>query len=542
MDGLNMDIPLLVTAMIDHAAQWHTSTEVVSRTIDGAIRRSTYGQTQARAKQLANALLSLGIRDGDVLGSLAWNTQEHFELFYGVSGMGAVLHTINPRLFQDQIVYIADHAQDKLIFCDAATLPIAEAIDARLPGVAGWIFMGSEAAMKGAQLRNAMHYETLLVAQSSDYHWPQFDERHASSICYTSGTTGMPKGVVYTHRATTLSALIMSLADLIGGYQPGSLEVVMPIAPLFHGNGWQMVYTAPMNGHKLVLPGRNFEPDKLLELINTEGVTVAAAVPTVWLTLLDHIDKTGGTIKPLRAALIAGSRPPDILLERLEHQHGVLAAQCWGMTEGLGVGKASLVPGAASLSPAEIDKLKRRQGRVGFGTQFRLVDDAGTDMPMDGSVAGKLLMRGPIVAGGYFRRPETNSDWLDTGDIARIYADGSLELVDRAKDVIKSGGEWISTLELESRAMQHPEVALAAAIAIPHPKWQERPLLAVVRRAGSTLDEVRMRAHMAETLATWWLPDKVVFLDELPLTGTGKINKLRLRELLGGGGDLAHRR
>jgi acyl-CoA synthetase (AMP-forming)/AMP-acid ligase II len=541
MHGLNMDIPLLVTAMIDHAAQWHASTEVVARSIDGAIHRTTYGQSQARAKQLANALLALGIEDGDVLGSLAWNTQEHFELFYGVSGMGAVLHTINPRLFQDQIVYIADHARDKLIFCDAATLPIAEAIDGRLPGVAGWIFMGPEAVMKDAKLRNVMHYETLLAAQSSVYTWPQFDERHASSICYTSGTTGMPKGVVYTHRATTLSALIMSLADLIGGYQPGALEVVMPIAPLFHGNGWQMVYTAPMNGHKLVLPGRNFEPEKLLELINTEGVTIAAAVPTVWLTLLDHVDKTGGTLKPLRAALIAGSRPPDILLERLEKQHGVLAAQCWGMTEGLGVGKASIPPGPANRPQAAIDTLKRRQGRVGFGTQFRLVDDEGRDLPMDGTAAGKLLMRGHIVAGSYFRRPETASDWLDTGDIARIYGDGSLELVDRAKDVIKSGGEWISTLELESRAMQHLEVALAAAIAIPHPKWQERPLLAVVKRPGSTLDKAKMLAHMAETLAIWWLPDDVVFLDELPLTGTGKINKLRLRELLGGGGDLKGR-
>jgi fatty-acyl-CoA synthase len=333
----------------------------------------------------------------------------------------------------------------------------------------------------------------------------------------------------------------MSSADLIGGYTPGSLEVVMPIAPMFHGNGWQMVYTAPMNGHKLVLPGRNFEPEKLLELINKEGVTIAAAVPTVWLTLLDHVEQTGGTIKPLRAALIAGSRPPDSLLERMESDHGVLAAQCWGMTEGLGVGKASIPPGPPDRSAEEVTRLKRRQGRVNFGAEFRLVDDAGQDLPCDGSAAGHLLMRGHLVAGSYLNQERNTTGWLETGDIARIYSDGSLELVDRSKDVIKSGGEWISTMELESHAMRHPAVALAAAIAIPHEKWQERPLLAIVRRPGSSLDKDEMLDHLRKTVASWWVPDEVVFLDEMPLTGTGKINKLRLREQLGGGGDLKGR-
>jgi fatty-acyl-CoA synthase len=402
--------------------------------------------------------------------------------------------------------------------------------------------MGAGREAPDAKLRKVLSYEALLAAEDGTYEWPQFDERRASTICYTSGTTGQPKGVVYSNRAASLSALLMSSADLIGGYLPGSLETVMPIAPLFHGNGWQMVYTAPMNGHKLVLPGRNFEPEKLLELINTEGVTLAAAVPTVWLTLLDHVEQSGGTIKPLRAALIAGSRPPDALLDRLERDHGVLAAQCWGMTEGLGVGKASIPPAQPGRTQEEVVTLKRRQGRVNFGTEFRLVDDEGRALPMDGSAAGHLLMRGHLVAGSYFRQEKDNSGWLRTGDIARLYADGSLELVDRSKDVIKSGGEWISTMELESQAMRHPAIALAAAISMPHPKWQERPLLAVVRRPKATVTKDEILEHLRNHVATWWVPDEVVFLPELPLTGTGKINKVRLREQLNAGGDLTARR
>jgi fatty-acyl-CoA synthase len=541
MLGLNMEVPLLVSAFIEHAGQWHASTELVARTIDGRIHRTTWGQTRARTRQLANALTALGVQDGDVLGSLAWNTHQHFELFYGVSGMGAVLHTINPRLFPEQIVYIANHAADRWIFCDAATLPIAEAIDRELPALKGWIFMGPDGGIPANRLRRVVSYEALLAAASSDFAWPQFDERRASTICYTSGTTGPPKGVVYTNRAACLSALLMSTADLIGGYQPGSLEVAMPIAPLFHGNGWQMTYTAPMNGHKLVLPGRNFEPDKLIELMNGEGVTIAAAVPTIWITLLDHIERTDGRLETLRAALIAGSRPPDALIDKLEGKYGILAAQCWGMTEGLGVGKASIPPGPKSRSADEIRTLKRRQGRINFGAELKLLDDAGKELAFDGKSAGHLHMRGHLVAGSYFRQEKGNSGWLDTGDIARVFPDGTLELVDRSKDVIKSGGEWISTMELESQAMHHPDVKLAAAIAIPHPKWQERPLLAVVRREGSTLSKADVIAHLEKSIATWWLPDEVVFLPELPLTGTGKINKLKLREMLKGGGDLTTR-
>jgi fatty-acyl-CoA synthase len=540
MHGLTMEMPLLVSAMIEHAAQWHTTTEVVARRIDGHIHRTTWGQTRARSKQLASALAALGIEQGDVLGSLAWNTHQHLELFYGVSGMGAVLHTINPRLFQEQIVYIAGHAKDRFIFCDAATLPIAEAIDAQLPALEGWIFMGPDMSLPPARVRRLVAYEELIATGSPAFAWPHFDERRASTICYTSGTTGLPKGVVYSNRAATLSALLMSTADMIGGYEPGSLEVVMPIAPLFHGNGWQMVYTAPMNGHKLVLPGRNFEPDKLTELINGEGVTMAACVPTVWMLLLDHVERTGSRLETLRAALIAGSRPPDALIERLERKHGIMAAQTWGMTEGLGVGKASIPPGR-NRSRAEIDTLKRRQGRVNFGTEFRLIDDEGRELPFDGKAAGHLLMRGHVVAGSYLGQEKPADGWLHTGDIARIHPDGGIEMVDRSKDVIKSGGEWISTMELESAAMHHPDVRLAAAIAIPHEKWQERPLLAIVPHEGRAPSKEALLEHLKHYLATWWLPDEIVLLPDLPLTGTGKINKMRLREMLKGGGDLAGR-
>jgi len=530
MQGLMMDAPLLVTSIIEHAAGIHADTAIIARTPEGSIHRTTYGEAHRRAKRLAKAIAALGVKAGDRVGSLAWNTHHHFELFYGVSGSGAVLHTINPRLFEEQLVYIVNHAEDSWICVDAGTLPIAEKLAPRTPNVKGWIYMSVDPEPPPSSL-DLLSYEQLLAAQDDAYAWPSFDERRASVICYTSGTTGQPKGVVNTHRSTILSALVMSTADMIGGYRSGMRETVMPIAPMFHGNGWQMVYTAPLNGHALVLPGRNFEADKLYELMAAERVTMAACVPTVWITLVDHLDHHGLRLPSMRAALIAGTTPPRSLVEALEQRHGIEVAHCWGMTEALGVTKCSMPPGYADAPfDTRVDQ-KLRQGRVAFGTQLRIVDDAGEVLPNDGVAFGHLQARGPIVTGAYLKQEAAVSEgWLQTGDVARLHANGTVELVDRSKDVIKSGGEWISSAAIEGTAMGHPDVAQAAVIGIAHPRWQERPLLVVVRRPDRHVTAAELIEYLRPRMASWWLPADVAFVEALPMTATGKVHKVTLRQ------------
>ncbi|MEQ8349110.1 MAG: long-chain fatty acid--CoA ligase [Sneathiellaceae bacterium] len=535
MLGHMMDRPLLVSGIVEFAATAHGQTEIVARRIDGEVHRYTYRDYARRCRQLANAVTALGIRDGDVVGSLAWNTHQHLELFYGISGTGAVLHTINPRLFDEQLLYIVNHAEDRWLFVDAATLEVAERLAPRLPTVRGWIFMGAAGQVPQSSLPNLLDYEALLAAQDDSYAWPAFDERQASTICYTSGTTGQPKGVVNTHRSTILSALYMSTADMIGGYEAGAVETVMPIAPLFHGNGWQMVYTAPLSGQRMVLPGRNFEPDRLYELMTAEKVTLAAGVPTIWLGLVDHLQRNGLPMPPsLRVALTAGTKAPPSLMRILQETYKLRAAQTWGMTEALGVTKASPPPGSLDRTPEEQAAMRLRQGRMGFLAELRLVDDAGQPVAHDGKAQGNLQARGPCVAAGYLKQENVTIDgWFPTGDIARLSADGSVEIVDRAKDVIKSGGEWIPSVQVEAAAMEHPEVAQAAVIGIPHPKWQERPLLLVVPRAGTSPSAAAIQEHLRGRIAKWWIPEEIRFVAELPMTATGKIHKVTLRDTYG---------
>lgn len=535
MLGLMMDTPLLTTDILRYAATAHAETEIVSRNVDGSIHRTCYSAAKQRCLRLSAALDTFGLSRGDRLGSLAWNTHHHFELFYGVTGQGLVLHTINPRLFEDTLVRIINHAEDQWIFIDAATLKLAEALAPHLTSVKGWLFMNASEELPDSSLANIISYEGLLKAQRDDHQWPSFDERSASIICYTSGTTGDPKGIVYSHRSIVLASLYMSTADMVGVFRPGELEAVMPIAPLFHANGWMMPFTAPMNGQKLVLPGRNFEPSMLCELIAAEGVTACAAVPTVWLGIVQYLKETGFKIPSLRAALVAGTKAPKPLVEDLE-SHGISVGQVWGMTEAAGGVRSTPAPGSSQLTREEQLERKLRQGRMGFGTELRIVGDDGVPLPHDGTTQGHLEARGPCIASGYYRHEETASTgWLSTGDVARIHRDGTIEIVDRSKDVIKSGGEWISSVTVESAAMEHPALALAAVVGVSHPRWQERPLLFATLKSGCSASREQLIEHLAARLPKWWLPDDVIFVTALPMTATGKIRKAELRDAISAG-------
>jgi len=532
MLGLMQDWPLLIHKIIDHAAAQHPRRPVVTRSVEGPIHRTDYAALRARSLRAAKRLAREGIGQGDRVATLAWNTWRHLELWYGITGLGAIYHTVNPRLFDDQIVYIVEHAQDRILFLDLTFVPLVERLQARLASIERYVVLTDAAHMPETALRNAVAYEDWLAEADDDFAWAAFDENTAAGMCYTSGTTGEPKGVLYSHRSNVLHAMSVNMVDFFG---MSSRDVVMPVVPLFHANGWSLAFSAPMAGAALVLPGPKLDGPSLHDLLECEGVTLTAAVPTVWLALLQHLEATGGTLSTLKRVTIGGSACPRAMTETFERKYGVTVAHAWGMTEMSPIGSfCSIKPDFDGLDREAMLDLKTKQGHPPFGVEFRIADDAGRDLPWDGSTFGRLKVRGPAVAKAYFHRDEPILDergFFDTGDVVTIDRHGYMHITDRAKDVIKSGGEWISSIELENLAVGHPDVAEAAVIGVPHPKWDERPLLIVVPKPGRAPSKEDLLGFMQGRIAKWWLPDDMVLIEEIPHTATGKIQKTALRDL-----------
>ncbi len=531
MLGLMQEQELLISTLIRHAATHHGRREIVSRAGDGHVHRTNYARVERRSRQLALALESAGIKQGDRVATLATSTFRHLECFYGVSGMGAVLHTVNPRLFKEQLVYIINHAEDRVLLFDPEFLSIVESIAADLPTVERLIVLSAPQEMPKSSHLPLLCYETLLASADDSYEWPVFDERTASSLCYTSGTTGNPKGVLYSHRSTLIHAFSVSQAD---GFAVGSRDAVMPIAPMFHANAWSLPYGCAMTGAKLVLPGPRLDPASLHGLIEDEGVTFAVGVPTIWTMLIAYLHEHGKNFGKLNRCLVAGTAMPPAVRAALLNEFGVRAIHAWGMTETSPIGTYS-TPTAevAALPEAEQQAELLKQGRVPFGIDMKVVGPDGKLLPKDGVAFGSLCVRGPWVASGYFKgdggQVLDSDGWFPTGDVATWDDYGYMKITDRTKDVIKSGGEWISSIEIENLAMSHPKVLLAAAVAAYHPKWDERPVLVIVPAEGEAPTRGEILEFLSPRMAKWSLPDDVVFISEMPMTATGKVLKAKLR-------------
>jgi fatty-acyl-CoA synthase len=535
MNGLMMQQPLLVSTLLAHAERHHGGQEIVSRRVEGDIHRTTYRELARRARCLANALAARGIALGDRVGTLAWNGYRHMELYYAVSGSGAVLHTLNPRLHPDQLAWIVNHAEDRVLFFDLSFLPLVEAIADRVKSVQAFVLMTDRAHMPAnSSVPGLLCYEELVDGHDDAFAWPDFDENTASSLCYTSGTTGHPKGVLYSHRSTLLHTWAAALPDALNC---SARDVILPVVPMFHVNAWGLPYVGCMVGAKLVFPGPFLDGASLHELFEREGVTLSAGVPTVWQGLLAHVEANGLAFSTMRRTIIGGSACPVVMMRAFQERYDVQVLHAWGMTEISPVGTVcSLKSHQLALDPQARLTLQSKQGRAVFGVDMKIVGEDGAELPHDGKAAGELMVRGPWIVGRYFKGEASPlvDGWFPTGDVATIDADGFMQITDRSKDVIKSGGEWIGSIDLENIAMSHPAVAMAACIAAHHPKWDERPLLVVVRKPGAALEREELIRFYEGKIARWWTPDDVVFVDSIPLGATGKVQKNKLREAFSG--------
>ncbi len=534
MHGLMQDWPLTVDKMLDHAARWHGRREVVTRRVeDGAIERTTYGDIHRRAKQLSHALLEAGVEPGDRVATLAWNTGRHIEAWYGIMGIGAVCHTLNPRLHPEQLAYIINHAEDRMVFVDLTFVPLLAAILDKCPTVTGVVVMTDGAHMPpthglGAK---AIAFDDWIAGRPADTAWGGFGEEEACGLCYTSGTTGNPKGVLYSHRSNFIHTLLTMQSDVM---TLSVRDTVLAVVPMFHANAWGLAFSGPASGAKLVMPGARLDGASIHELLETERVTFSAAVPTVWLGLLQHLRATGGTITTLKKVVIGGSACPEAIIRAFHDDYGVEVVHAWGMTEMSPLGTTGTPTPEIEALPFDAQVPYRlKQGRAPVGVELCLKDEAGRELPHDGSTPGRLMVRGAIVAGRYFKDEGGDildaDGWFDTGDMATLDGEGFMAITDRAKDVIKSGGEWISSIEIENIALGHPKVELAGAIGVPHPKWDERPLLLVKLKPGETATREEILTWLKPKLARWQLPDDVLFVDDIPLGATGKIDKKVLR-------------
>ncbi len=532
MLGLMQEWPLLIHKVIDSAAVQHPRREVVSRLVEGPIHRTNYREVRARAMRVAQRLDREGIKAGDRVATLAWNGFRHLETWYGITGVGAVYHTVNPRLFVDQIVWIMNHAEDRLVFLDLTFAPLLEAIADKLPTVERYVVLTDARHMPATKLKNAVAYEDWIGEVDGDFRWAEFDEHTAAGLCYTSGTTGHPKGVLYSHRSNVLHSLFVSGLDCL---PVGPQSCVMPVVPMFHANSWGLAFSAPMRGAKMVMPGARLDGASVYELLETEQVTFTAAVPTVWLMLLGYLQKEGKKLSSLKTVVIGGSACPPSMIRAFEDDYGVEVRHAWGMTEMSPLGSVgSIKPLSPGATREDVFALKNKQGWAPFGVEMKIVDGENRELPWDGKRFGRLKVAGPAVVQSYFKGEGgpilDETGFFDTGDVATIDPDGYMQITDRSKDVIKSGGEWISSIDIENLAVGHPDVAEAAVIGVAHPKWDERPLLVVVPKDGKTPSADEVFRFLQGHIANWWMPDDMQLVKEIPHTATGKVNKMKLRE------------